>query len=109
MVRFWESKKGLEEKIPSERAPQEEQNGASFSFLAPSSVELGVFEIHCGDDLYHACTFERESSIGTHNSSLEDAMKLKFAPFCSSRDALSKEILFCRSQNFHFQAENHGL
>ena len=36
-------------------------------------------------------------------------MELKFAPFCSSRDALSDGILFCRSQNFPFLAKNHGL
>ena len=28
--------------IPSERASQEEQNGSSFSFIAPSSEELWV-------------------------------------------------------------------
>ena len=33
-------------------------------------------------------------------------MKLKFAPFCSSRDALSDGILFCRGQNFPFSAKN---
>ena len=42
-------------------------------------------------------------------SSLEGAMKLKFAPFCSSRDALSNEIIICQSQIFHFQAKIHGL
>ena len=36
-------------------------------------------------------------------------MKLKFVPFCSSRDALSDGILFCRSQNFQILAKNHGL
>ena len=36
-------------------------------------------------------------------------MKLKFAPFCSPRDALSYGILFCRNQNFQILAENHGL
>ena len=35
-------------------------------------------------------------------------MKLKFAPFCSPRDALSYGILFCRNQNFQILAENHG-
>ena len=33
--------------------------------------------------------FDLEASIGTCNSSQEGAMKLKLAPFCSSRDALS--------------------
>ena len=44
------------------------------------------------DDLYHM----RESDVCAfiYNSSLEGAMKLKFAPFCSSRDALSDGILF---------------
>ena len=37
---FWESKKVREKRIPSERASQEEQNGANFSFIAPSSEEL---------------------------------------------------------------------
>ena len=37
---FWESKKSFDKRIPSERASQEEQNGANFSFLAPSSEEL---------------------------------------------------------------------
>ena len=37
---FWESEKSLEEMMPSERASQEEQNGANFSFVAPSSEEL---------------------------------------------------------------------
>ena len=36
-------------------------------------------------------------------------MKLKFASFCSPRDALSYGIVFCRNQNFQFSAENHGL
>ena len=36
-------------------------------------------------------------------------MKLKFAPFCSSRDALSDGILFCRSQKFQILAKNHGF
>ena len=37
---FWESKRSLEIRIPSERASQEEQNGTNFSFIAPSSEEL---------------------------------------------------------------------
>ena len=37
---FWESKKSLEKNIPSEKASQEEQNDANFSFMAPSSEEL---------------------------------------------------------------------
>ena len=36
-------------------------------------------------------------------------MKLEFAPFCSSRDALSYGILFGRSQIFQILAKNHGL
>ena len=48
-------------------------------------------------------------SLHTHNSSLEGGMELKFVPFCSSLDALSDDILFCRSQNFQILAENHGL
>ena len=41
-----------------------------------------------GDDLYPLLSF------GTHNSSLEGSMELKFAPFCSSFDALSIDITF---------------
>ena len=37
-----ESEKCLEKRIPSERASQEEQNGAVFSFVASSSEELCV-------------------------------------------------------------------
>ena len=37
---FSESKKSFEKGMPSERAPQEEQNGANFSFMGPSSEEL---------------------------------------------------------------------
>ena len=44
-----------------------------------------------------------------YNSSLEDATKLKFAPFCSSSDTLSNESIFCQSQIFHFQRKNHEL
>ena len=36
-------------------------------------------------------------------------MELKFVPFCSSRDALSDGILFCRNQNFQILAKNHGF
>ena len=39
--------------IPPERASQEEQNNANFSFIAPSSEELSAVKVHCGDDLYH--------------------------------------------------------
>ena len=42
---FWESKKHLEKRIPLERASQGEQNGANFSFVAPSSEELWVFKV----------------------------------------------------------------
>ena len=41
------------------------------------------------DDLY-PCKY-----LHVHNYAVEGAMKLKFAPFCSSRDALSDGILFC--------------
>ena len=34
------------------------------------------------------------NSLRTHNSSMEDAMKLKFAPLCSPWDALSGGMLF---------------
>ena len=37
---FLGSKKSFEKMIPSERASQEQQNGANFSFVAPSSEEL---------------------------------------------------------------------
>ena len=41
-------------------------------------------------------------SFCTHNSSLEGAMELKFAPSCSFRGALSIGITFCQSKNFRF-------
>ena len=34
------TKKGFEKRIPSERASPEEQNGPSFSFVAPYSEEF---------------------------------------------------------------------
>ena len=37
---FLESEKSFEKRIPLERASQGEQNGANFSFVAPSSEEL---------------------------------------------------------------------
>ena len=67
---------------------------------------LNVFAHICtcsGDVLYPLLSFH------THNSSLEGAVELKFAPFCSFRDALSIGITFCQSQNFKILAENHGL
>ena len=44
-----------------------------------------------------------------YNSSLEGAMELKFAPFCSSREALSIGITFWQSQDFQIWGKNHGL
>ena len=61
--RFLGSKKSFEIMVPLERESQEEQNGASFSFVAPSTDELRVFEqyfIHYCDDLYHVHTFEKQ-------------------------------------------------
>ena len=97
------------DRIPSERASQEEQNGTNFSFVSPSSEELRAFEIHCCDDLYHGHTVELEASIGTHNSTLEGAMKLKFVLFSPSFEALTNGIISYLSQIFQYQAENHGL
>ena len=37
---FLDSEKSFEKRIPSERVSQGDQNGASFSFVAPSSEEL---------------------------------------------------------------------
>ena len=37
LFHFSESEKSLEKRIPSERASQEEQNSANFSFIAPST------------------------------------------------------------------------
>ena len=37
---FSESEKHFEKRISSERASQEEQNGANFSFMAPPTEEL---------------------------------------------------------------------
>ena len=58
------------------------------------------------DDLYLTFTI---AYFHSHNSSMEGAMKLKLEPFCSSCDALSDGIIFRESQNFQFQAKNHGL
>ena len=51
----------------------------------------------------------RGHSLWSFYSKMEGAMKLKFVPFCSSRDALSDGILFCQSQNFQILAKHHGL
>ena len=37
---FWEFEKTSENRITSERAAQEKQNGANFSVIAPSSEKL---------------------------------------------------------------------
>ena len=68
------------------------------------SKDISTHKCTCRcDDLYPT------KSLHTHNSALEGAMKLKFAPICSSSDALSDGILFGRSQNFQILAKNHGL
>ena len=36
-------------------------------------------------------------------------MELKFASFCSPRDALSDDTIFVQNQIFQFLAETHGL
>ena len=55
------------------------------------------------------CESSELSSKCLDLSSLEGATKLKLEPFCSSLDALSNDITFCRNQNFPFLAENHGF
>ena len=90
-------------RIPSERASQEEQNGTNFSFVSPSSEELRAFEIHCCDDLYHGHTVELEASIGTNNSPLEDAMKLKIAPFAPLLKLLLMESFLTEIKIFSFR------
>ena len=97
------------DRIPSENASQEKQNGTNFSSVSPSSEELRAYEIHCCDDLYHVCTVEWEASIGTHTYSLEGAMKLKFVLFSSSFEDITNGIICYLSQIFQYQAENHGL
>ena len=82
--------------IPSERASKEEQNGANFSFIAPSCDELWVPTIETymdGKGRHHSGL---RKTLNAHNSSLEGATKLKFAPFCSPCDALSNGILFSK-------------
>ena len=37
---FWESRKSLDKRIPSERESQTELNGVNFNSIAPSSEEL---------------------------------------------------------------------
>ena len=58
------------------------------------------------DDLYRT---RKTECLCTHISGQEGAMKLKFAPQCSSEDALPDGILFGQSQNFQILAKNHGL
>ena len=41
-------------------------------------------------------------SLHTHNSSMEGAMKLKLASFCSTWDALSDGIIDFRNRSFNF-------
>ena len=54
-----------------------------------------------GNDLYHRCTCMLES-YRTHNFSLEGATELKFARFCSSRNALSITSLSDKVKFFSF-------
>ena len=58
----------------SERISQEEQNGANFSFIAPSSEESWV-------PIYiQLCTCDKAGHhSGFHDNSLEGATKLRFA------------------------------
>ena len=73
--------------MPSERAYQEEQNGEKFSSVAPSSEELRVhkpFLSTAGTTFtMHVNLNGRQVSV-LHSSSLENAIKLKLVPFCSS-------------------------
>ena len=46
-------------------------------------------------------------SFRSHNSSLEGATKLKFAPFCSSSGALSDGIIVCRNRFNQFFGRTH--
>ena len=94
--------------ITLERASQEQQIGANFSFIAPSSEELRIpiLDMHTHGKGRRTSGFTKRWNAD--NSSLEGAMKLKLAPFCSSWDALSDGILFSKlfldSEN-----QNHGL
>ena len=81
-------------------------NFIRFCWTVMEKWSLNVFENICtcsSDVLYPLLSFR------THNSSLEGAVELKFAPSCPFRDALSIGITFCQSQNFQILAENHGL
>ena len=71
-----------------------------------------ITQIHCGDDLYRPHIFGMYRY--THNSSMEGAMKLKFAPFCSSWDAFSEKTHFLPKPKFSFSGRKpwtivHGL
>ena len=88
--------------ITYERAYQEEQNGASFSFIAPSIEELWVPNVQIYEHGKGPSLQRIIKRSNTHNSSLEGAMELKFAPFCSSSDALSDEIIIWHNRNFIF-------
>ena len=90
-------------RISPKRPSQEKQNGANFYFISPSSEELQAFEIHCCDDLYHVHTVEWEASIGSHNSPLEGAMKLKIAPFAPLLKLLPMESFLTEIKIFSFR------
>ena len=61
------------------------------------------------DDLYHTYILDGVG-ISTHPKLLTGrCYEAEIRAFFSFRDALSDDIFFCRSQNFQFLAENHGL
>ena len=94
---FSEYEKSFETNITSERASQEEQNGANFSFIAPSSEELRVFKlIHCSDDLYHTGADFGLCTISFHTYILEFYLVVCVCVFrctCSSLPPARQETL----------------
>ena len=55
----------VKKKIPSERASQEEQNGANFSFIVPSSEELwvGKLQLFAFGKGFHTYMYMEKRSI----------------------------------------------
>ena len=60
---------------------------------------------HCGDDLYHALEYKYRYPYLLTGRCYEAEM----CAFLFLLRCLSDEIVICQSQNFMFQAENHGL
>ena len=70
------------------------QGGASLSAASATTATPGSKTSSKGKAVVSGWVGREEMSFHTHNSSPEGAMKLKFAPFCSSQGALSDRTIF---------------